>query len=77
MIGIMDLIPITKIKIEKQKWLETKIKYEEHKTLKNVLEEMSFYIYTWLNRQGEFNIITDYETFEEKYIQLMYDKYLR
>jgi len=77
MIIIMDLIPITKIKIEKQRWLETRIKYEENKNIKEVLQEMSLHVYSWMNMQGEFNIITDYETFEDKYIQLMYDKYLK
>ena len=73
---IMDLIPITKIKIEKQKWLETKIKYEENKTIKEVLEEMSFNIYNWSYNQEEFNTIIDYETFKNNFINLVYDKYL-
>ena len=77
MIVIMDLIPITKIKIDKQKWLDTKIKYEDNKNIKEVLQEMSFHTYSWMNNQAEFNIIIDYESFEGKYIQLMYDKYLR
>ena len=72
----MDLIPITKIKIEKQKWLETKIKYEENKTIKEVLEEMSFNIYNWSYNQEEFNTIVDYETFKNNFINLVYDKYL-
>ena len=72
----MDLIPITKIKIEKQKWLETKIKYEENKTIKEVLEEMSFNIYNWSYNQEEFNTIIDYETFKNNFINLVYDKYL-
>lgn len=73
---IMDLIPITKIKIVKQKWLETKIKYEENKTIKEVLEEMSFNIYNWSYNQREFNTIVDYETFKNNFINLVYDKYL-
>ena len=73
---IMDLIPITKIKIEKQKWLETKIKYENNKNIKEVLEEMSFNIYKWLYNQEEFNTIVDYETFKNNFINLVYDKYL-
>ena len=73
---IMDLIPITKTKIEKQKWLETKIKYEENKTIKEVLEEMSFNIYKWSYNQEEFNTIVDYETFKNNFINLVYDKYL-
>ena len=72
----MDLIPITKIKIEKQKWLETNIKYEENKTIKEVLEEMSFNIYNWSYNQEEFNTIVDYETFKNDFINLVYHKYL-
>ena len=73
---IMDLIPITKTKIEKQKWLETKIKYDKNKTIKEVLEEMSFNIYKWSYNQEEFNTIVDYETFKNNFINLVYDKYL-
>jgi len=73
----MDLIPITKIKIDKQKWLETKIKYEDNKTIKEVLQEMSLQIYHWMNDKEDLNIITDFETFKSNFIQLMYDKYLR
>jgi hypothetical protein len=36
----MDLIPITRIKISKDKWLNTKIKYEEELTIENILDEM-------------------------------------
>lgn len=72
----MDLIPITKIKIEKQKWLETKIKYEDNKNIKEVLEEMSLNIYNWSYNQEEFNTIIDYETFKNNFINLVYDKYL-
>jgi len=73
---IMDLVPITKIKIEKQKWLETKIKYEDNKNIKEVLEEMSFNIYTWLNNQEEFITIVDYESFNDNFINRVYHKYL-
>ena len=73
---IMDLIPITKIKIEKQKWLETKIKYEDNKNIKEVLEEMSLNIYNWSYNQEEFNTIIDYGTFKNNFINLVYDKYL-
>jgi len=73
---IMDLVPITKIKIEKQKWLETKIKYEDNKNIKEVLEEMSFNIYTWLNNQEEFITIVDYESLNDNFINLVYHKYL-
>lgn len=72
----MDLVPITKIKIEKQKWLETKIKYEDNKNIKEVLEEMSFNIYTWLNNQEEFITIVDYESLNDNFINLVYHKYL-
>ena len=73
---IMDLVPITKIKIEKQKWLETKIKYEDNKNIKEVLEEMSFNIYTWLNDQEEFITIVDYDGFNNNFINMVYHKYL-
>ena len=42
-------IPITKMKISKDKWLNTKVKYEENLTVKDILEDMSTKSYEWVN----------------------------
>ena len=73
----MDLIPITKMKINKDKWLQTKIKYEDNLTIKDTLKIMSRKNYLWLESKEDITIITDYESFEDRFIQLIYDKYLR
>ena len=73
----MDLIPITKMKINKDKWLQTKIKYEDDLTIKDILKIMSRKNYLWLESKEDITILTDYKSFEDRFIQLMYDKYLR
>jgi hypothetical protein len=73
----MDLIPITKMKINKDKWLQKKIKYEDNFTIKDTLKIMSRKNYFWLESKEDITIIIDYESFEDRFIQLMYDKYLR
>ena len=73
----MDLIPITKMKINKDKWLQKKIKYEEDLIIKDILKIMSRKNYYWLESKEDITILTDYKSFEDRFIQLMYDKYLR
>ena len=73
----MDLIPITKMKINKDKWLQKKIKYEEDLIIKDILKIMSRKNYLWLESKEDITILTDYKSFEDRFIQLMYDKYLR
>lgn len=71
----MDLIPITKIKISKDKWLNTKIKYEENIYIKDILQDMCFKTYNWMYSKNDFNIIIDYDSFKENFINLIYNKY--
>ena len=73
----MDLIPITKMKINKDKWLQKKIKYEDDLTIKDILKIMSRKNYLWLESKEDITVLIDYESFEDRFIQLMYDKYLR
>ena len=73
----MDLIPITKMKINKEKWLQKKIKYEDDLTIKDIFKIMSRKNYLWLESKEDITILIDYESFEDRFIQLMYDKYLR
>lgn len=71
----MDPIPVTKIKMPKDKWLSLKIKYEENITMKDILQRMSRRSFQWLNSIDEYNIIKDYDSFENEFINLMYNKY--
>ena len=72
----LNLIPITRVKISKDKWLNTKIKYEEL-TIENILHEMCHKSYNWILSKGDLDIICDYDTFKEDFINLCYDKYLK
>ena len=67
---------ITKIKISKEKWLNQKIKYENDTLFKDIIEEMCFKTYEWMNTKDDFNIIIDYDSFKIEFINLMYNKYL-
>lgn len=72
----MDPIPITKIKISKDKWLNTLIKYEKDYYIKDVLEIMCQRTYDWIYSKKDLELITDYDSFKDEFINLMYIKYL-
>tara|TARA_Y100001970_G_C13915336_1_gene690649 strand:+ start:194 stop:418 length:225 start_codon:yes stop_codon:yes gene_type:complete len=72
----MDLIPIVKSKIEKDKWLNTPIQYENEFCIKDVIEILCQKTYAWMNSKNDFEVITDYESFKKDYINLVYSKYL-
>ena len=69
------LIPITKLKINKDKWLNTLIQYEEDYTIKDVIEIMCQKTYQWILSKDDLTIITDYETFHKEFTDLIYQKY--
>ncbi len=71
----MDPIPITKIKIDKNKWLNTKIKYEENLCIQDILEDMCYKTYEWMYSKNDFNITLDYDSFKVNFINLIYNKY--
>lgn len=73
----MDLIPITKIKISKEKWLNTPIKYDEELLIKDIIEGMCEKSYSWILSKEDLKVITDYDSFKTDFINLFYDKYLR
>ena len=71
-----DLIPITKLKISKDKWLETQIKYDKDYFVKDVVDMMSERIFHWIQRKSDLQILVDQDSFKEEFINLLYDKYL-
>lgn len=71
-----DLIPITKLKISKDKWLETQIKYDKDYFVKDVVDMMSERIFHWIQRKSDLQILVDQDSFKEGFINLLYDKYL-
>ena len=46
----MDLVPIRELKIDKTKWLNTKIKYEDKLKLEDLLNDMCENILDWINK---------------------------
>ena len=73
---VSDLIPVTKLKISKEKWLETQIKYDEDFLVKDVVDMMSEKIFHWIQSKSDLQIIVDQDSFKEEFINLLYDKYL-
>jgi len=74
----IDLIPITKIKISKKKWLELPIKYDDvGLKVKDIIEEMCERTYSWIMKKDDLDIVTDYDSFRKDFINLLYDKYLK
>ena len=71
-----DLIPITRLKISKDKWIETQIKYDEDFLVKDVVDMMSEKIFHWIQSKSDLQIIVDQDSFKEEFINLLYDKYL-
>ena len=70
-------IPITKLKITKEKWLKTPIKYDNKIVVKDIIEEMCERTYSWIESKQDIDIISDYSSFEKDFINLLYNKYLR
>ena len=68
-------LPITRLKITKEKWLNTPIKYEEDRKVKDIVEDMAYKSYEWINQKSDLDVVTDYDTFKKDFINLMYDKY--
>ena len=67
------LVPITKMSIPIDKWLNTKVKYEENLTIKDILEDMVDKTYEWIIYQDDLSLVTDYDSFKNDFIHLMYD----
>lgn len=73
---IMNIIPITQNKINKNKWLNTKIKYDNTLNLNDILIDMSKNIYLWINNLTEYHLNTNKESFNNNFINMIYNKYL-
>ena len=73
---VSDLIPITKLKISKEKWLETQIKYDDNLLVKDIVDMMSEKTFLWIQSKSDLQLIVDQDSFKEEFINLLYDKYL-
>lgn len=72
----LDLIPITEIKIDKNKWLNSKIKYETDVTIEDLLNDMYKNIIGWLYNLNEYILITDEYSFNNSFKDMIYTEYL-
>ena len=66
-------LPITKTKIPIDRWLAQKVKYEENLTIKDILEDMNDKTYEWIIDKDDLALVTDYDSFKNDFIHLMYD----
>ena len=73
---VSDLIPITKLKISREKWLKTQIKYDENLLVKDIVDMMSEKTFLWIQSKSDLELIVDQDSFKEEFINLLYDKYL-
>ena len=73
----MDLIPITHVKMAKDKWLRQKIKYDDELLMGDIIIEMSKKSYEWILSKNDLQVTCDYDSFKEDFINLCYDKYLK
>lgn len=71
----MDPIPITKIKITKERWLNTRIQYEEDMYVRDIIDMLCNKVYNWTKSKNDFFLTMDYGSFKESFIQYMYQKY--
>ena len=71
-----SLIPITKIDISKEHWLNTSIKYETNFTIDNILCKLAYETYSLMNNLEDYNIIIDYNSFIDSFINMIYSTYL-
>lgn len=67
-------LPITKMKVSKDRWLMTKIKYEEDLTILDILEDMMNKTYEWINDKNDLEHVSDYDSFKNNFIQTFYEK---
>jgi len=70
-----NLVPITRLKITKEKWLEQPIKYEEDMKVKDIVEKMAYKSYEWINMKSDLDVVSEYDSFKNDFINFLYDKY--
>lgn len=69
-------IPINKVKIDKLKWLNKSVKYDNKLYIRDLISQMAENTYNWILSKDDLECISDFHTFELQFINLIYDKYL-
>ena len=70
----MDLIPITKMIIDKDKWLSKKIKYEENIVTNDIINDINDMIIQWILEKEDLNITSDPEDMKQNLIMKLLPK---
>ena len=70
----MDLIPITKMIIDKDKWLSKKIKYEENIVTNDIINDISEMIIQWILEKEDLIITSDQEDMKQDLIMKLLPK---
>ncbi len=66
-------LPITKMHVTKDRWLMTKVKYEDELTIKDILNVMNDKTDAWLTDKDDLSLVIDPDTFKDDFIDLIYD----
>ena len=68
-------VPITKLPIIKDKWLNTLIKYEKDYYIKDIIENICQKTYQWILSKNDLILISDYESFQSDFIDMIIQNY--
>jgi len=66
----MNPIPITRIKMNQQKWLSTKIKYDDELLNNDIISEISHKIYQWIRETDDLILHEEYQVLHRQIIEL-------
>lgn len=70
----MDLIPITQMLIDKDKWLSKKIKYEEDIATNDIINDIIDMIIKWILEKDDLIITSDSEHIKQDIIMKLLPK---
>ena len=68
----MYLIPQLKIKLSKDKWLQTKLKYD-NSTYQDICNDICYFIINWCNKQKNIEMIITKDTLMNEIIDIFYN----
>ena len=66
----MDPIPITKIKMNRNKWLSTKIKYDDELLYNDIISEISNTVHQWILETDDLILREEHLVLHQKIIDL-------
>lgn len=70
-----NLVPITKNKLSKEKWLNQPIKYETDCNYLTIIDENFQILYQWIDETPDISLVTDKDSFRNDFINYLYNQY--